>query len=79
MGFLGNLRLGPRIGAGFGLCILLLLAVAGVGLANMQRLNGELQGIVTSDWTKAKLVTIALDNTRGSIARLFQMVNDGQS
>jgi len=79
MGLLANLRLGPRIGAGFGLCIVLLLAVAGIGLVNLKRMNDDTQSIIKNDWQKAKLVTTALDNTRGSIARLFQLVQAGQS
>ncbi|MBL8288801.1 MAG: MCP four helix bundle domain-containing protein [Rubrivivax sp.] len=79
MGLLANLRLRTRIAAGFGLCLALLVAVAGVGLANMRHLNEGLQDIVGNDWQKAKLVTVALDNTRGSIARLFQLVRAGQS
>jgi len=71
---ISNMKVSTRLGLGFGLVLLLLMALAlgaAIGLAN---LNDGIQGIVKGDWPKIKLLTTALDNTRGSMARVFQLV-----
>jgi hypothetical protein len=39
-------------------------------------LNTRTERIVAVEYEKTKLQTAALDNTRGSIARVFQIVTD---
>ncbi|TFW07151.1 HAMP domain-containing protein [Oxalobacteraceae bacterium OM1] len=69
-----NLRIGTKLGLGFGITLLFLAAVTGVGLAGMASMNGTTDRIVKREWIKVKLATQALDNTRGSITRVFQAV-----
>jgi methyl-accepting chemotaxis protein len=70
---IADLKVGVRLGAGFGLCLLFMAAVAFAGIFNMGVLNSLTEGIVKDDWVKIKRVTEALDNTRGSMARVLQV------
>jgi methyl-accepting chemotaxis protein len=70
---IADLKVGVRLGAGFGLCLLFMAAVAFAGIFNMGVLNSLTEGIVKNDWAKIKLVTEAVDNTRGSMARVLQV------
>lgn len=69
-----NLKIGQRLGLGFGLVLLLLVIVASLGVSKMATLNADIDTLVKVDWVQSKLATKALDNTRGSIARIFQSV-----
>ena len=71
---LTNLKVGTRLACGFAVVALLSLAITAAAIVNMKHLNGLTEGIVKNDWVKIKLVVEALDNTRGSMARVFQMV-----
>ncbi|HSY29516.1 MAG TPA: MCP four helix bundle domain-containing protein, partial [Burkholderiaceae bacterium] len=71
---LGNLRIGARLGAGFGIVLLLLAVTTAVGIVKMSDLNAGTEQLVKQNWVKAKLSNYALDNARGSIARIFEAV-----
>jgi methyl-accepting chemotaxis protein len=72
-----NLKISHRLGVGFGIVLLLLIAVTALGVVGMQRLNHANGELVKENWPKAKLANTALDNARGSIARVFQLMTDG--
>ncbi|MFZ6749279.1 methyl-accepting chemotaxis protein [Undibacterium sp. Ren11W] len=69
-----NLKIGQRLGLGFGLLLLLLVIIASLGVIKMASLNVDTDTLVKVDWVQSKLANKALDNTRGSIARVFQSV-----
>lgn len=71
---LANLKIGGRLGLGFGLVLILLIVISVVAVNNMSSLNTNTANLVNTDWVKAKLANKALDNVRGSIARVFQSV-----
>jgi methyl-accepting chemotaxis protein len=71
-----NLKISQRLGLGFGIVLLLLLALTVLGIVKMQRLNEANIQLVKENWPKAKLANQALDNARGSIARVFQLVGE---
>jgi methyl-accepting chemotaxis protein len=71
---LSNLKIGTRLGVGFGLVLILLIIIATMGVSNMSALNANTDALVNKEWAKAKLTTKTLDNVRGSIARVFQIV-----
>ena len=77
---LTNLKIGQRLGLGFALVFILLIAISSVAVNKMADLNTNTDTLVNTDWVKAKLANQALDNVRGSIARVFQSVaiNDPQ-
>jgi methyl-accepting chemotaxis protein len=72
-----HITVARRLGLAFAVLLLLLITSVGLGWRALAELNSATQQIVIQDWPKAKLVTTALDNTRGSIARVFQAANDG--
>jgi methyl-accepting chemotaxis protein len=51
-----NMKIGMRLGAGFGLVLLLLIAVIFVGVTRMSDINGSLEDIVKDDNVKKDLV-----------------------
>jgi methyl-accepting chemotaxis protein len=70
-----NLKIAHRLGLGFGVVLLLLLALTALGIYKMQQLHEVNNALVTQEWPKAKLANQALDNARGSIARVLQIVS----
>jgi methyl-accepting chemotaxis protein len=68
-----NFRIIFRLGLAFGVVLLFLAAISALSIINLSRQNEMTRDIVKSDWVKAKLVMEALDNTRGSMARIFQI------
>jgi methyl-accepting chemotaxis protein len=71
---LSNFKIGTRLGIGFGLVLILLIIIASMGVSKMGQLNANTDELVNQDWVRAKLAVKALDNVRGSIARVFQIV-----
>jgi len=76
MSLFHNLRIGTRLGLSAALTLALTAAIVVVAQASVSRLRHDIDTIATVEWEKAKLGTVALDNTRGSIARLFQVTQD---
>jgi len=74
-----NFKISTRLGAGFATVLALLVLIAGMGILNMASLYEETDRLVKEDWIRAKLTSQALDNARGSIARVFQVVSPGGS
>jgi methyl-accepting chemotaxis protein len=71
-----NFKIAQRLGVGFGFVLLLLAALSGIGIVKAQRLNEANVQLVADIWPKAKLANLALDNARGSIARVLQLSAD---
>ncbi len=71
-----NLRIGVKLGAAFAVVLALLAVMIAVAVINLARLNAGTERIAGVEYTKTKLETEALDNVRGSIARVFQIVTD---
>jgi len=67
------MKLAARLGVGSGLLLCLIAGIAAIGIFSLSNLNDGLDKVVRVDWQKAKLATIALDNVRGSVARVFQL------
>jgi len=68
-----KLTVGKRLGAGFGAVLLMLMGMTVLAIFQLGALHADINQIVDKDWVKAKLAMAALDNTRGSIARVFQL------
>jgi methyl-accepting chemotaxis protein len=69
---LSNFKIGQRLGVAFTIVLALLLAITAVGIVNMSHLNDATSALAKENWPKARLANVALDNTRGSIARVLQ-------
>ncbi|WP_426173463.1 methyl-accepting chemotaxis protein [Massilia sp. TWR1-2-2] len=70
---ISNFKIAQRLGLGFGFVLLLLAALSVMGIVKAQHLNEANAQLVTNIWPKAKLANLALDNARGSIARVLQL------
>ncbi|WP_317204232.1 methyl-accepting chemotaxis protein [Janthinobacterium sp.] len=70
-----NMNIGMRLNLAFGLVLTFLIGIVIVGTSSLSALNAGTEKIVDIDWSKAKLGADALDNVRGSIARVFQIVD----
>jgi methyl-accepting chemotaxis protein len=69
-------KIGQRLVVSFGVLIGLIFAMCIVAIVSMSRMAEGSKRLVEHDWEAGKLVTRALDNERGSIARVFQIVSD---
>ncbi|MDC8759423.1 methyl-accepting chemotaxis protein [Janthinobacterium fluminis] len=70
-----NMNIGTRLNLAFGLVLSFLIGIVILGTVSLAQLNAGTAKIVELDWVKAKLGAEALDNVRGSIARVFQIVD----
>src|SRR5574340_97729 len=65
-----NLRVGARLGLGFGLVLVMLSLIAIIGISRLSGVNEITNRITTKDWTKAVLANeigdLANDNARAS-------------
>ncbi len=71
---IADLKIGQRLSLAFGIVLTLLIVLTTIGVINMSRLNDATTVLVKENWAKARLANIALDNARGSIARVLQLV-----
>ena len=71
---ISNMKIGARLGLGFAGVLILLSIVSIIGVFNMAEMNARTTKLVDQDFVKVKLSANALDNLRGSIARVFQIV-----
>jgi methyl-accepting chemotaxis protein len=76
MNFIANMKIGARLGTAFAIVVGLLAGITVVAIVNMATLHGGTEVIVKVEYVKTKQETVALDNARGSIARVIQLVAD---
>ncbi|HEY1394204.1 MAG TPA: methyl-accepting chemotaxis protein [Methylibium sp.] len=76
MRLIRDLKIGTRLGGAFAAVLALLIAITGVAIVNLAKLNAGAELITHTEFPKTELETSALDNARGSIARVFQIVTD---
>ncbi len=72
---ISDLNIGVRLGAAFAVVLSLLAAITILSLVRMQDLHDDIEDLSKIEWEKAKIANVALDNTRGSIGRVFQQVS----
>ena len=71
---LGNLNIGQRLNAAFGVILLLLAAVATVGYFNVSRLDGLIMGVVHDKFQKVELLTDMNDDANVIARALRNMI-----
>ncbi|PRC92987.1 methyl-accepting chemotaxis protein [Solimicrobium silvestre] len=71
---IANLKIGTRLGIAFAFILTLLIVVAFVGILNMSKMDTGTHELVHVAFVKTKLSYDALDNVRGSMSRVFEMV-----
>ncbi|MBI3230836.1 MAG: MCP four helix bundle domain-containing protein [Burkholderiales bacterium] len=76
---ISHLNIGVRLGIAFGALLVLLAAITTLSLVRMQDLHSDIEDLSHIEWEKSKLVTSALDHTRGSIGRVFQQASNADA
>ena len=69
LNFFNNLRIGQRLGIGFGLLIVLMLSIIGITLMRFQEVEAINSRIIEKDWIKAEAANVVNATTRAN-ARL---------
>ena len=70
---LQNMKIGARLGLGFGLVLLLMVILGGMGINGMGSINQGLDRIVTVNYTKIKLAN-DLDETIGTLIESIELM-----
>jgi len=74
MGFLANLNIGKRLGAGFALTLALAVLIAGVGVARLDHVASETADVLAEPLAKERLVTEWYMNIFGAVRRTAAIV-----
>ncbi|MGV2288662.1 methyl-accepting chemotaxis protein [Trinickia sp. YCB016] len=70
------MKIGQRLAFSFAVLICLIFAMCVVAVVSMSKMADGTTHLVEHDWAAGAQVTRALDNERGSIARVFQIASD---
>jgi methyl-accepting chemotaxis protein len=73
MSFL-NLNIANRLRLGFGLLVVFIVVLAFVGVNSLNKLHQGTTDLADGVWPRARQANVALDNVRGSMARVGQLV-----
>jgi methyl-accepting chemotaxis protein len=68
--------IGLRLGAAFGTLLVLMAGIVSAALWQMGAVETRTTRLVEAEYPVVVQATVALDNTRGSIARVFQLAGD---
>jgi methyl-accepting chemotaxis protein len=69
-----NLNIANRLRLGFGLLIVFIAVLAFVGVKSLDKLHDGTNDLAEGAWPRARQANIALDNVRGSMGRVGQLV-----
>jgi methyl-accepting chemotaxis protein len=69
-----NLNIANRLRLGFGLLVVFIAVLAFVGLKSLNELHTGTTDLAKGAWPRARLANVALDNVRGSMGRVGQLV-----
>jgi methyl-accepting chemotaxis protein len=69
-----NLNIANRLRLGFGLLLAIIIVLAGMSIRYLDNLNTVSTDMADGVWPRARQASVALDNVRGSMARLGQLV-----
>jgi len=76
---IGDMKIGTRLGMGFGLMILLLVVLSAMGVSSMGRVNDKLERIVKVDSEKIKLANGVSNSIRALASNMQLMMLKEQS
>ena len=69
-----NLNIANRLRLGFGLLLVFIAVIASVGMQSLNQLHKGTSDLADGVWPRARQANIALDNLRGSMGRIGQLV-----
>ena len=70
---LANMKIGLRLGVGFGVILILMAVVAGLGISRMSHIQANLDDIVNDNNVKTRLINEMSDSTH-VVARVIRTI-----
>lgn len=70
---LKNMKIGARLGAGFGLLVLFMVAIATLAIVQLSAIDGNIRNITQNRWEKIKLANTLLDSVNDNLRVLNHM------
>ena len=70
---LTDMKIGARLGAGFGMVLLLMVVLIATGLLRLDKIGGLSEAIIQSDWAKADAIATIRSTTRSNAALVLEL------
>ena len=70
---LTDMKIGVRLGAGFGVVLLLMAVLVGTGLLRLDKIGGLSESIIEQDWAKADAIATIRSTTRSNAALVLEL------
>ncbi|WP_319636933.1 methyl-accepting chemotaxis protein [Janthinobacterium aquaticum] len=70
---LTDMKIGTRLGAGFGVVLLLMVVLVLTGLLRLDKIGGLSESIIKSDWAKADAIATIRSTTRSNAALVLEL------
>ena len=70
---LTDMKIGVRLGAGFGVVLLLMVVLIATGLLRLDKIGGLSESIIQSDWAKADAIATIRSTTRSNAALVLEL------
>lgn len=70
---LTDMKIGARLGAGFGMVLLLMVVLIATGLLRLDKIGGLSESIIHSDWAKADAIATIRSTTRSNAALVLEL------
>ncbi|MGK5023700.1 MCP four helix bundle domain-containing protein [Janthinobacterium sp. RB2R34] len=75
---LTDMKIGVRLGAGFGMVSLLMVVLIATALLRLDKIGGLSESIIHSDWAKADAIATIRSSTRSNAALVLELfIHDG--
>ncbi len=68
-----NMKIGARLGAGFGVVLLLMAVLVGTGMLRLEKIGGLSESIIENDWAKADAIATIRSATRSNAALVLEL------
>ena len=70
---LTDMKIGARLGAGFGMVLLLMVVLIATGLLRLDKIGALSESIIQSDWAKADAIATLRSTTRSNAALVLEL------
>ena len=70
---LTDMKIGARLGAGFGMVLLLMVVLIATGLLRLDKIGALSESIIQSDWAKADAIATIRSTTRSNAALVLEL------
>jgi methyl-accepting chemotaxis protein len=76
---MSNLKIGARLGAGFGLVLILMAALLAVGMLRLTSIGAIINKTVEKDWVKAQAANVVNVGTRANARNTLELIQTSDS